>query len=87
MMDEERLPSLLWTQTMSGLIGSVQASAEVPADGLFVCYQHTDNLCLRGGSRVQSQVKSSDFVNDTVTPNTAAVRLSPVTSDTKRPLQ
>ena len=36
---------------------------------------------------VSSQVKSSDFVNDTVTPNTAAVRLSPVTSDTKRPLE
>jgi hypothetical protein len=43
-------------QTASGLIRSVQTSPKAALDGLFVpsCYAHTNNLCLRRGSRVRN---------------------------------
>ena len=54
-------------QTTGGLVGAVLASAKVPQDGLFgpACYQHTDDLCLRGGSKVR-KVRYVDSLYDWV---------------------
>ena len=40
-------------RTRAGIVASVLNNS-AKADGLFVpsCYQHTDNLCMKGGSRV-----------------------------------